>query len=63
MEGNAALPETTNSYNVTVLSNSAIYNVSVTAVGMCEMIPSDPITVYGEYTSCLHVCTWLCSMS
>ena len=50
VEGKAALPESTNSYNVTGLSDSAIYNVSVTAVGACGMITSNPITVYGEYT-------------
>ena len=46
-EGNAALPENTNSYTVKGLSHSTVYNVSVTAVGVCGTITSDPITVYG----------------
>ena len=44
------VPENTNSYTVTGLSDNTNYNVSITAVGMCGMITSDPITVYGECT-------------
>ena len=40
--------ENTNSYNVTGLSDSDNYNVTITAVGVCGMITSDPVTVYGE---------------
>ena len=40
--------ENTNSYNVTGLSDNDNYNVTITAVGVCGMITSDPITVYGE---------------
>ena len=41
-------PENTNSYTVTGLSDNDNYNVSITAVGVCGMITSDPITVYGK---------------
>ena len=44
--------ENTNSYNVTGLSDNDNYNVTITAVGVCGMITSDPVTVYGE---CVHV--------
>ena len=40
--------ENTNSYNVTGLSDNDNYNVTITAVGVCGMITSDPVTVYGE---------------
>ena len=40
--------ENTNSYTVTRLSDNDIYNVSVAIVGVCGMITSDPITVYGK---------------
>ena len=43
--------ENTNSYNVTGLSDNDNYNVTITAVGVCGMIISDPITVYGECVS------------
>ena len=42
------VPENTNSYTVTGLSDNDNYNVSVTIVGVCGMITSDPITVYGK---------------
>ena len=42
------VPENTNSYTVTGLSDNDNYNVSVTAVGVCGMITSDSITVYGK---------------
>ena len=41
------VPENTNSYTVTGLSVNDNYNVSVAIVGVCGMITSDPITVYG----------------
>ena len=41
--------EKTNSYNVTELSDNDNYNVTITAVGVCGMITSDPVTVYCEY--------------
>ena len=48
-EGSSSIPkDTTNSYTVTGLNDSVNYNVSVTAVDVCEMKTSDPITVYGE---------------
>lgn len=40
--------ENTNSYTVTGLSDNDNYNVTITAVGVCGMITSDPVTVYGE---------------
>ena len=43
--------ENTNSYNVTGLSDNDNYNVTITAVGVCGMITSDPVTVYGECVS------------
>ena len=60
-EGSTALPENTNSYTVTGLNNSTDYNVSLIAVGVCGMMTSGPITVYGEYTSCnayVYACTY-----
>ena len=49
VEGNSSVPKnTTNSYTVTGLNYSANYNVTVTAVDVCGMKTSDPITVYGE---------------
>ena len=42
------VPENTNSYNVTGLSDHDNYNVSVAIVGVCGMITSDPIIVYGK---------------
>ena len=44
----STVPENTNSYTVTGLSDNDNYNVSITAVGVCGMITSDPITVYGK---------------
>ena len=41
--------ENTNSYNVTGLSDNDNYNMTITAVGVCGMITSDPVTVYGEW--------------
>ena len=41
--------ENTNSYTVTGLSDNDNYNVTITAVGVCGMIASDPVTVYGEH--------------
>ena len=43
--------ENINSYNVTGLSDNDNYNVTITAVGVCGMITSDPVTVYGECVS------------
>ena len=40
--------ENTNRYTVTGLSDNDNYNVSITAVGVCGMITSDPVTVYSE---------------
>ena len=45
---NRTVPGNTNSYTVTGLSGGVNYNVSVAAVNMCEMMTSDPVTVYGE---------------
>ena len=42
-------------YTVTGLSDNDNYNVSITAVGVCGMITSDPITVYGKI---MHVCLY-----
>ena len=42
------VPENTNSYTVTGLSVNDNYNVSVAAVYICGMMPSNPITVYGK---------------
>ena len=44
----STVPENTNSYTVTGLSDNDNYNVSITAVGMCGIVTSDPITVYGK---------------
>ena len=61
--------ENTNSYSITGLSDSDNYNVQVTAVGVCGMMESDPVTVYGEYEytymymilyTFMHVLTWNC---
>jgi len=45
------VPENTNSYTVTGLSDNANYNVNITTVGVCGMITSDSITVYGKFVS------------
>ena len=47
MVDNITVPENTNSYTVTGLSVNDNYNVSVAIVGVCGMMTSDPITVYG----------------
>ena len=52
----STVPEDTNSYTVTGLSDNDNYNVSITAVGVCGMITSDPITVYGKN---IHICTYV----
>ena len=44
--------ENTNSYTVTGLSDNDNYNVSVTAAGICGIITSNPVTVYGK-----NICT------
>ena len=44
---NITVPENTNSYTVTGLSVNDNYNVSVAIVGVCGIMISDPITVYG----------------
>ena len=43
--------ENTNSYTVTGLSDTDNYNVSVVIVGLCGMMTSDLITVYGMCVS------------
>ena len=43
--------ENTNSYTVTGLSDTDNYNVSVAIIGLCGMMTSDLITVYGMYVS------------
>ena len=43
--------ENTNSYTVTGLSDTDNYNVSVVIIGLCGMMTSDLITVYGMYVS------------
>ena len=56
--------ENTNSYNVTGLSDIDNYNVTITAVGVCGMITSDPVTIYGEYASMyIHVRTYMYNVS
>ena len=52
---NSTVPENTNSYTVTGLSDNDNYNVSITAVGVCGMITSDPITVYGKIICSIHI--------
>ena len=44
---NITVPKNTNSYTVKGLSVNDNYNVSVAIVGVCGMMTSDPITVYG----------------
>ena len=51
----STVPENTNSYTVTGLNDNDNYNVSITAVGVCGMITSDPITVYGKIVLCEYV--------
>ena len=48
--------ENINSYNLTGLNDNDNYNVSVTAVGVCGMITSDPVTVYCQ---CVSTYMWL----
>ena len=52
------VPENTNSYTVTGLSDNDNYNVSVAIVGVCGMIISDPIIVYGKGI-CIYKPTFL----
>ena len=52
------ISENTNSYTVTGLSDTDNYNVSVAIVGLCEVMISDPITIYGMY---IHM--YACKMS
>ena len=47
--------ENTNSYTVTGLSDNDNYNVSVAIVGVCGMITSDPITVYGKSMHAVYI--------
>ena len=47
--------EDTNSYAVTGLNEYDNYNVSIAVVGLCGMMTSNPITVYGMY---LHKCMY-----
>ena len=42
------VPENTNSYTVSGLSDNDNYNVSIATMNVCGMITSDPITVCGE---------------
>ena len=46
---NYTVAENTSSYNVTGSCDNDNYNVTITAVSVCGMITSDPVTVYGEY--------------
>ena len=58
----STVPEDTNSYTVTGLSDNDNYNVSITAVGVCGMIISDPVTVYGKNVHvyiCVYVLLWM----
>ena len=48
MEGSMTVPENTTSYNVTGLTGTDNYNVSVSANNSCGIMMSDPITVYGK---------------
>ena len=56
--------ENTNSYTVTGLSDNDNYNVSVAIVGVCGMITSDPITVYGKsmHTNSKCVYNYVCTL-
>ena len=49
----------TTNFTVTGLSGDANYNVSVAAVNMCGIMTSDPVTVYGEYHSCICVTIYI----
>ena len=55
----STVPEDTNSYTVTGLSDNDNYNVSITAVGVCGMIVSDPITVYGKIICSIRTYTYV----
>ena len=58
----STVPKNTNSYTVTGLSDNDNYNMSITAVGVCGMITSDPITVYGKSIHvyiCVYVSLWI----
>ena len=45
------VPQNTNSYIVTGLSDNYTYNVSIATMDVCGTITSDPITVNSEYIS------------
>ena len=50
------VPENTNSYTVTGLSDNYTYNVSIATMDVCGMtIISDPITVCGKYI--MYICS------
>ena len=58
------IPGNTNSYTVTGLSDNDNYNVSVTAVGVCGIMISNPITVYGKNIQVatyirMYICTYI----
>ena len=59
----STVPENTNSYTVTGLSDNDNYKVSVAIVDDCGMMKtSDPIIVYGECI-CLHIVQYVsCNM-
>ena len=50
---NFTVPQNTNSYIVTGLSDIYNYNVSVAAVGVCGITTSDPIIINCE---CVYAC-------
>ena len=56
------VPKNANIHTVTGLSDNDNYNVSITAVGVCGMITSDPITVYGKSVH-VFVCIYVCMRS
>ena len=62
MEGSMTVSENTNSYNVTRLNGYDDYNVSVAANNSCEMMMSDPITVYGMYIRSNVIYVWYVCM-
>ena len=50
---NYTVSENISIYTVRGLSDNDNFDVSITAVGVCGMKRSDPVTVYGK---CIHVC-------
>ena len=56
MMSSVTVPENTNSYMVTGLNGVDDCNVSVTASNSCEMMMSDPATVYGKNIF-MYVCS------